>query len=82
MKEKSYKEMFSQAWKRLLHKAADYNQMMKDIPIKELLDLTDLVLTHSSLQNILTALKKLKGTQYPVKRAVSFISIISADLNT
>ena len=54
--------------------------MMKDFPIKELLDSTDLALTHIALQNILTALKKLRITQYPVKRAVSFISIISADL--
>ena len=66
--------------KEALTKAIDYNQLMKDFPIKELLTSSDLDTTRAALQNILIALKKLRNTKYPVKRAISFISIISSDL--
>ena len=66
--------------KEALAKAIDYNQLMKDFPIKELLTSSDLDTTRAALQNILLALKKLRNTKYPVKRAISFISIISDDL--
>ena len=66
--------------KEALAKATDYNQLMKDFPIKELLTSTDLETTRVALQNILLALKKLRTTKYPVKRAVSLISTISSDL--
>ena len=66
--------------KEAIAKATNYNQLMKDFPIKELLTSTDLDTTRVALQNILIALKKLRTTNFPAKRAISFISAISADL--
>ena len=60
--------------------ARDYNQMMKDIPINELLSATNLDEIKVATQNIMTAWKKLRTTKYPPKRAVQFLSAISSDL--
>ena len=58
----------------------DYNQLLKDIPINELLIATNLDEIKVATQNIITAWKKLRTTKYPPERAVLFLSAISSDL--
>jgi dynein heavy chain 1, cytosolic len=66
--------------KEMLAVAADYNQMMKDIPLSELLASSDLASLHTAILNILASIKlKIRNTKYPVKRALQFFMTISTD---
>ncbi|GAA6000808.1 hypothetical protein JCM10207_004669 [Rhodosporidiobolus poonsookiae] len=61
----------------------DYNALMKDFPLNELLAATDLAKVQESILLIFGHLnKKLKLSPYPVRRALPLVEAISRDLNT
>nr|CAD2174297.1 unnamed protein product [Meloidogyne enterolobii] len=66
--------------KEKLTTAIDYNVLMKDLPLSELLGASDLDSLRQAILNIFNVLKKLRITKYPVKRAIQFFNTISADL--
>ncbi len=64
----------------MLGKAKDYNQLMKDFPIKDLLASDSLdTITHAIIA-IFTHLKKIHVTNYPTDRTVGLVEAISKDL--
>ncbi len=63
-------------------KVHNYNLLMKDFPINELLSATDLDKCADALSAIFNHLnKKLRISPYPVKRALPLVEAISRDLN-
>lgn len=63
-------------------KTHNYNLLMKDFPINELLSATDLEKCADALSAIFNHLnKKLRISPYPVKRALPLVEAISRDLN-
>ncbi|GAA6030036.1 hypothetical protein JCM8097_009225 [Rhodosporidiobolus ruineniae] len=61
----------------------DYNALMKDFPLNELLAATDLAKVQESILLIFGHLnKKLKLSPYPVRRALPLVEAISRDLNS
>jgi len=58
----------------------DYNQLMKDFPINDLLSAGDLDKIRTSLYGIFSHLKKIRNTKYPIHRALRLIEAISKDL--
>ncbi|BGP13270.1 hypothetical protein JCM10213_004960 [Rhodosporidiobolus nylandii] len=61
----------------------DYNVLMKDFPLNELLAATDLAKVQESILFIFGHLnKKLKLSPYPVRRALPLVEAISRDLNS
>ncbi|GAA5826137.1 hypothetical protein JCM11251_007177 [Rhodosporidiobolus azoricus] len=61
----------------------DYNVLMKDFPLNELLAATDLAKVQESTLLIFGHLnKKLKLSPYPVRRALPLVEAISRDLNS
>ncbi|XP_055707524.1 dynein heavy chain, cytoplasmic isoform X3 [Phlebotomus papatasi] len=59
---------------------ADYNPLMKDFPIKDLLSATELEKIRSAVQSIFSHLRKVRSTKYPIQRALRLIEAISRDL--
>ncbi|KAI5303248.1 hypothetical protein KEM55_000654, partial [Ascosphaera atra] len=60
-----------------------YNQLMRDFPLDELLSATSLQRVHDALNLIFSHLnKKLRICPYPIKRALSLVEAISADLDS
>jgi dynein heavy chain 1 len=59
---------------------ADYNKLMKDIPLQELVSAESFVKIQESIILIFNHLKKLRVTSYPISRALSFVEAISSDL--
>ncbi|GAA5943977.1 hypothetical protein JCM3775_004729 [Rhodotorula graminis] len=60
----------------------DYNILMKDFPLNELLAATDLAKVQESILLIFGHVnKKLKLSPYPVRRALPLVEAISRDLN-
>lgn len=66
--------------KEMLATAQDHNQLMKDIPLNDLLAATNLDEVRSAVANICGSLKKIRNTKYPLKRAIQFFTTISTDL--
>ncbi|CAK5269877.1 unnamed protein product [Mycena citricolor] len=63
----------------LVHK---YNQLMKDLPLNELLSATDLAKIDESIGLIFGHInKKLKLSPYPIRRALPLVEAISRDFN-
>ncbi|KAJ7572466.1 dynein heavy chain, N-terminal region 1-domain-containing protein [Mycena floridula] len=63
----------------LVHK---YNQLMKDLPLNDLLSATDLDRVHESLGAIFGHInRKLKLSPYPIRRALPLVEAISRDFN-
>ncbi|BGP45295.1 dynein heavy chain [Rhodotorula kratochvilovae] len=61
----------------------DYNVLMKDFPLNELLAATDLAKVQDSVLQIFGHInKKLKLSPYPVRRALPLVEAISRDLNS
>ncbi|GAA5850789.1 hypothetical protein JCM8547_009091 [Rhodosporidiobolus lusitaniae] len=61
----------------------DYNLLMKDFPLNELLAATDLAKVQDSILQIFGHVnKKLKVSPYPVRRALPLVEAISRDLNS
>lgn len=63
-----------------MDKVVDYNLLMKDFPIKDLLAADNLSLLKSAISNIFQHLKKLRNTTYPTDRAIGLVESISRDL--
>lgn len=66
--------------KEVLATVADYNPLMKDFPLNDLLAATDLDKIRQALAAIFAHLKKIRNTRYPIKRALKLIEAISRDL--
>ncbi|GJN87844.1 hypothetical protein Rhopal_000799-T1 [Rhodotorula paludigena] len=61
----------------------DYNVLMKDFPLNDLLAATDLAKVQESILLIFGHInKKLKLSPYPVRRALPLVEAISRDLNS
>uniref|UniRef100_A0A915BJF8 Dynein heavy chain, cytoplasmic n=6 Tax=Parascaris univalens TaxID=6257 RepID=A0A915BJF8_PARUN len=60
----------------------DYNVLMKDLPLNELMAATDMDAIGVALINIFTHMKKLRNTKYPIARALRFVEAISKDVYT
>lgn len=60
----------------------DYNVLMKDLPLNELMAATDMDGIKNALAAIFTHMRKLRNTKYPIARALRFIEAISKDVFT
>ncbi|KOC68078.1 Dynein heavy chain, cytoplasmic [Habropoda laboriosa] len=58
----------------------DYNPLMKDFPINDLLSATELERIKTSVQQIFMHLRKIRSTKYPIQRVLRLIEAISRDL--
>jgi dynein heavy chain 1 len=68
--------------KEALETAKDYNTLMKDFPLNELISATELPKTTLAIQSIFNHLKKIRSTKYPILRALKLIEAISKDLTS
>ncbi len=66
--------------KEAIEIAKDYNILMKDFPLNDLLSATELNKTSNAIQSIFNHLKKIRNTKYPLNRALKLIEAISKDL--
>lgn len=60
----------------------DFNPLMKDFPLNDLLSATELDKIRSALQGIFQHLKKIRNTKYSIRRALKLMEAISRDLMT
>lgn len=67
--------------KEALDKVKNYNLLMKDFPMHELLSANDLSRLKNSITTIFNHLKRVRSTRYPVNRILRFIEAISRDLS-
>lgn len=67
---------------RALATVNDYNQLMKDFPLNDLLSATELDTIRFAIQSIFTHLRKIRSTKYPLERALRLIEAISRDLSS
>jgi dynein heavy chain 1 len=67
--------------KEALDKVKNYNLLMKDFPMHDLLSANDLSKIKNSITIIFNHLKRVRNTRYPVNRILRFIEAISRDLN-
>ncbi|XP_064484606.1 dynein heavy chain, cytoplasmic-like isoform X2 [Ornithodoros turicata] len=68
--------------KQALATVNDYNPLMKDFPLNDLLAATDLDRVRQALQGIFSHLRKIRSTKYPIQRALRLVEAISRDLST
>ncbi|XP_026482181.1 dynein heavy chain, cytoplasmic isoform X8 [Ctenocephalides felis] len=68
-------------FKQALTMVADYNPLMKDFPINDLLSATELDRIRTALQHIFNHLRKIRTTKYPILRALRLVEAISRDLS-
>lgn len=66
--------------KEALAKVNDYNPLMKDFPLDDLLSATDLDKLSLALLGIFNHLRKIRNTKYPLERALKLMEAISRDL--
>lgn len=66
--------------KQALATVNDYNPLMKDFPINDLLSATELDRIRTATQHIFTHLRKIRNTKYPMQRALRLVEAISRDL--
>lgn len=67
--------------KQALAMVADYNPLMKDFPINDLLSATELEKIRFAVQLIFAHLRKVRSTKYPIQRCLRLIEAISRDLS-
>ena len=67
--------------KQALAMVADFNPLMKDFPINDMLSATELDRIRSAVQSIFLHLRKVRNTKYPIQRALRLIEAISRDLS-
>lgn len=68
--------------KECAEKVRDYNNVLKDFPLNDLLSATDLSKCRDAVNAIFSHFnKKLKIAPYPVKRALALVEAISRDLS-
>jgi dynein heavy chain 1 len=58
----------------------DYNPLMKDFPINDLLSATELERIRAAVQLIFAHLRKIRSTKYPIQRCLRLVEAISRDL--
>lgn len=68
--------------KQALATVNDYNPLMKDFPINDLLSATELDRIRIAVQMIFSHLRKIRSTKYPMQRALRLVEAISRDLTT
>lgn len=73
--------VFIKGLKQALATVNDYNPLMKDFPINDLLSATELDRIKSAVMQIFGHLRKIRNTKYPMQRALRFIEAISRDLS-
>ncbi|CAL4060939.1 unnamed protein product, partial [Meganyctiphanes norvegica] len=66
--------------KPALDKVQDYNILMKDFPLNDLLAATELQKISPALQSIFNHMRKVRTTKYPVSRVLRLVEAISRDL--
>jgi dynein heavy chain 1 len=67
--------------KEALDKVKNYNLLMKDFPMHDLLSANDLLKIKNSITIIFNHLKRVRNTRYPINRILRLIEAISRDLN-
>ncbi|XP_075210120.1 dynein heavy chain, cytoplasmic-like [Lycorma delicatula] len=67
--------------KQALATVNDYNPLMKDFPINDLLSATELDRIRTAEQLIFNHLRKIRNTKYPMQRALRLVEAISRDLS-
>lgn len=67
--------------KEAMATAVDYNKLMKDFPLQELLVAEDLEKVEDAIVLIMNHLKKLRLTSYPISRSLPLLEAISSDLD-
>uniref|UniRef100_A0A0X3P013 Dynein heavy chain, cytoplasmic n=1 Tax=Schistocephalus solidus TaxID=70667 RepID=A0A0X3P013_SCHSO len=65
---------------RAIATVTDYNPLMKDFPLNDLLSATELDKIKTALQAIFAHLRKIRNTKYPLQRALKLIEALSRDL--
>ncbi len=68
--------------KEAIETSQKYNQLMKDLPLDDLLSSINLPKLNESIIQIFLHMKKLRSTSYPINRALPFIERISDDFNS
>lgn len=68
--------------KQALSYVNDYNPLMKDFPINDLLSATELDRIRAAIQQIFAHLRKIRSTKYPIQRALKLVEAISRDLSS
>ncbi|XP_074602445.1 dynein heavy chain, cytoplasmic isoform X2 [Brevipalpus obovatus] len=68
--------------KEVLATVNDYNPLMKDFPLNELLSATELDRIRNAIQVIFAHMKKIRNTKYPIIKGYYLIEAISRDLGT
>lgn len=63
-----------------MDKVNDYNVLMKDFPINDLLSATELERIRSAVAAIFNHLRKIRNTKYPTQRCLRLVEAISRDL--
>lgn len=58
----------------------DYNTLMKDFPINDLLAATDLDRIRTAIEHIFIHLRKIRSTKYPLPKLLKLVEAISRDL--
>ncbi|XP_043279701.1 dynein heavy chain, cytoplasmic isoform X3 [Venturia canescens] len=66
--------------KQALATVNDYNPLMKDFPINDLLSATELERIRAAIQQIFMHLRKIRSTKYPIQRVLRLVEAISRDL--
>ncbi|RUS77140.1 hypothetical protein EGW08_015096 [Elysia chlorotica] len=59
----------------------DYNQLMKDFPINDLLSATELDRIKVAVQVIFLHLRKIRSSKYPMQRGLRLVEAISRDIS-
>ena len=68
--------------KQALSYVNDYNPLMKDFPINDLLSATELDRIRAAIQQIFSHLRKIRSTKYPMQRALKLVEAISRDVSS
>uniref|UniRef100_A0A3Q2D1J2 Dynein, cytoplasmic 1, heavy chain 1 n=1 Tax=Cyprinodon variegatus TaxID=28743 RepID=A0A3Q2D1J2_CYPVA len=68
--------------KQAVETVNDYNPLMKDFPLNDLLAASELDKIRQALIAIFTHLKKIRNTKYPIQRALRLVEAISRDLSS
>lgn len=74
--------MFLSGLKQAVETVNDYNPLMKDFPLNDLLSATELDKIRQALVAIFTHLRKIRNTKYPIQRALRLVEAISRDLSS
>lgn len=68
--------------KQALSYVNDYNPLMKDFPINDLLSATELDRIRAAILQIFAHLRKIRNTKYPMQRALKLVEAISRDMSS